>query len=99
MINWTFVVVLSAVIAMIVELVKKIPFLAKEWKYDTLRSICIMVLAFVISALTACFIGNSLDLASGLAQGFSYTIIVFCVQKFIGEEVFHKVLTSKVESA
>ena len=99
MINWTFVVILSSIVAAVIELLKKIPFLAKEWKSETLRSVCIMAMAFVITAALACFVGISLSVATGIAQGISYTIIVFCVQKLIGEEVFHKALKKKVETA
>lgn len=99
MINWTFVVVVSAIVAVIVELVKKLPFLAKEWSSDDLRDMTIMLLAFGLSTVLATFIGISLEICSTVAQGISYSVIVWCTQKVVGQEVIHKTLKKRVEKS
>lgn len=99
MINWAFIIAISAIVAVIIELVKKLPFLTKEWKSNGLRDLTIMLIAFATSTVLAVFVGISLDVCTSISQGVSYSIIVWCVQKVIGQEAFHKALSKKVESA
>lgn len=99
MINWAFIIMIAAVIAVIVEAVKKLPFLSRDWKSDTLRDLTIMLIAFVLSTALTTFIGVSMEVCTSIAQGISYSIIVWCTQKAVGQEVLHKALKSKVEKA
>lgn len=98
MINWAFIIVISAIVAVIIEGVKKLPFLTKEWKSDSLRDLTIMLIAFVASTILTIFVGISLEVCASIAQGISYSIIVWCVQKVIGQEAFHKALSKKVKT-
>ena len=99
MINWAFVIIISAITAAIIEWVKKLPFLKKEWKHETLRDVVIMLLALAATIILVAFVGISLGICTGIAQALSYIIIVWCVQKVVGQEVLHKAVKRKVDAA
>ena len=44
-------------------------------------------------------IGISLEICSTVAQGISYSVIVWCTQKVVGQEVIHKALKKRVEKS
>ena len=83
----------------IIEWVKKLPFLKKEWKHETLRDVVIMLLALAATIILVAFVGISLGICTGIAQALSYIIIVWCVQKVVGQEVLHKAVKRKVDAA
>lgn len=92
-INWIFISIVAIVIASLVELVKKIPIFSRTWKFEGLRSFCIWIIAFLLSAVVTFFTGYGFGISEGWAAAISYTAIAFFLQKFLGEEFFHKVLT------
>lgn len=92
-INWTFIAIVAIVIASIVELIKKVPVFSKTWKHESLRSFTIWVLAFLVSAVVTFYTSIGFGVAEGWASAISYTVIAFFLQKFLGEEFFHKILS------
>ena len=92
MINWFFIAIVSIVIAAMVELVKKLPFLKKTWKHEQLRCVVIWLIAFAISVVITYFVGLGFGLVTSALQAISYAVVAFFLQKFLGEEFMHKLL-------
>ena len=93
MISWPFIAIVAVVIASLMEVIKKIPIFSKKWKVDWARSASIWAVAFMVSFTVTyiCLIG--FGISSGIMSTLSYTLIAFLLEKFLGEEFFHRVLS------
>ena len=90
--TWLFIFVDSLIIAMIIEGVKKISVFKKTWKFDWLRSVCIMLIALAVSFAITYLLGIGFNVFATVLEAISYSVLAWFIQKAMGEEVIHKIV-------